>query len=576
MTNPSPAPRKDVYFTADQLMLVVEHPTLLNQEDILVTIRSALASLSPDLANAVRLARVLNFSHGDRNQDTPQNCDSDRCYLPSNQSGQAHFITDDPDRQATQDSFSLVLFDLSMPADKPPDEHRVQIITWIEQLNVQLQDKRELDHNLVIRGASPNWLSVPSPDNGGGSGPGGRPIQAPDAQTEQDYRFALQNLISLDGAAAGGEVDVAILDSAPSDVQLNLARETWPNHLLLPGLLGQLNVHHADPLGIELPLLDEVRVKHHDYVMTDHGIFAAGIIHSIAPKARLHLIEVLNAYGVGTLWSIAQGLHWLAEQRKQQAPQMGQQTPLLINCSLMLVTPLLGHSNKDLESIWPQRFKIPKKMDQFEFKVLTLGLEWICASLRSANVLIVASAGNDGDDPDAKHNREQEGIPAKDREHGPGEAKYWVQARYPAAYTTVLGVGALLEDTTKPADYSNLADRPQGTGIATFGGGKDQNSGEAEKDHGVLGVFIGKFPVPKPGSATAASGAPLEYDYFVNNAGWAWWAGTSFAAPLITGTVAALISPGGNLAAAERALNAAVNAPPADSIGGLFPAKQGS
>jgi hypothetical protein len=40
------------------------------------------------------------------------------------------------------------------------------------------------------------------------------------------------------------------------------------------------------------------------YRMTDHGLFVAGIIHTIAPQAELHLIEVLNPYGVGDLESI--------------------------------------------------------------------------------------------------------------------------------------------------------------------------------------------------------------------------------------------------------------------------------
>jgi len=31
--------------------------------------------------------------------------------------------------------------------------------------------------------------------------------------------------------------------------------------------------------------------------MADHGLFVAGIIHSIAPQASLHLIRVLNDFG---------------------------------------------------------------------------------------------------------------------------------------------------------------------------------------------------------------------------------------------------------------------------------------
>ena len=55
-------------------------------------------------------------------------------------------------------------------------------------------------------------------------------------------------------------------------------------------------------------------------------------------------------------------------------------------------------------------------------------------------------------------------------------------------------------------------------GIGTLGG--EEGDGK-----GVLGLYIGEFP-----------------DGSQNDSKWAWWAGTSFAAPILTGAVASILS----------------------------------
>lgn len=52
--------------------------------------------------------------------------------------------------------------------------------------------------------------------------------------------------------------------------------------------------------------------------------------------------------------------------------------------------------------------------------------------------------------------------------------------------------------------------------------------GEYGIDNGVRGVYIHDFP------NSSNPGAPI-----TNTTGWAWWAGTSFAAPIISGMLAA-------------------------------------
>jgi hypothetical protein len=126
----------------------------------------------------------------------------------------------------------------------------------------------------------------------------------------------------------------------------------------------------------------------------------------------------------------------------------------------------------------------------------------------------------------------------------------------------VLGVGALKEDSTDPTLYSNTSDQPDGEGIATFGGEKyaDVPVSHTKPGTGILGVYTGMFPDDP--------NAPLT--------GWAWWAGTSFAAPIISGTLAALAGFHGSLETAQDELNSRVIDPPSGEFGARFPAKQGS
>src|ERR671932_1379922 len=168
-----------------------------------------------------------------------------------------------------------------------------------------------------------------------------------------------------------------------------------------------------------------------------------------------------------------------------------------------------------------------------------LPLQWICDAADDQGKRMVAAAGNDA-------------VPV-----------YRPQARYPAAYDSVIGVGALKPDAT-PADYSNLSDTPLNIGIATFGG---QSCGTGSHTNALpvvsmLGTYIGTFPDPGPAGTRSRNG-------------WGWWAGTSFATPVISGTLAALLSKTGDLRLAEDELRSAVGQATSGPIGDDFPLKQG-
>jgi hypothetical protein len=406
-----------------------------------------------------------------------------------------------PDRVVTFDdgerAFSLVFADV--PKLK---EDEAALVGYIGRLNERIGGLSP-GAELQVQQTAPNWYAGGAPVNNGTGGPGGKPT-APDPSSiiVRDptgigfWRPRLPRIVEErlgDYASRGAGIDVYILDTAPDPIDLERALKRWGGrHPLLDRLLpaGPGRTLEIDYAG-HAHLLDlaNVVLPDHDYVMSDHGLFIAGIIHALAPAARLHLVEVLNPYGVGTLESIARG--FVAAARAAQAGQK-----VLVNASLFLdVARPDERSLKALARRDPFWASFPRE----ELDTTVAPLREICRFLQGQRAQVVAAAGNDG------------------------AGGFHPAARVPAAFPEVLGVGAL-DHTEAAADYSNLADDPVTDGLAVFGGDK-RADGFSDPVHGMLGVYIGSFP----------DGAP-------NTLGWARWAGTSFATPLVTGALAGLLS----------------------------------
>lgn len=376
----------------------------------------------------------------------------------------------------------------------------------------------------------PNWMAAGAPENTGGGGPGGRPQAISAAELAQlrsaqpaFWQFALPAGLRLQRPAAerGAGIDIYILDTAPDRAALDGALARWQAaHPLVAALLGSnspLDIAYAGADHL-LGQLDYVLPDAH-YLMPDHGLFVAGIIHAIAPAARLHLVEVLNPYGVGSLESIARGFALAA-----QAAARG---PVIVNASLCLDVPQpdrawLRTLRKD-EPFWASQ--PPERLA----RTIT-PFQQLCDALHSQQAAVVAAAGNEG------------------------RAGYHPPARYPAAFESVLGVGALKADAVTPADYSNLSDAPLRAGVAAFGG--EVTAGTADGRSGMVGMYTGAFP-----------------DGAANETGWARWAGTSFAAPVVAGALAALMSDGHARDAAIQLLRRAGQSS-TSPIGAIFPARQ--
>jgi len=383
---------------------------------------------------------------------------------------------------------------------------------------------------LSMRRAAPNWLSGGAPVFGGG-GPGARPVPpaslVANAQSgKAPWEFTLPS--GLPQRPDGEGIEVAILDTAPDQADMDRAYADWSAaNPLIANLFGRNGTLQVTYGGYShLVQLADGFLNDHTYPMADHGVFVAGIIRALAPKAKLHLIEVLNPYGLGSIETIALGLQRLMNRSPDQ-PR------LLVNCSLVIEIPpadLLAALQAQ-DPIW-QEFDAQTLQESSEI------LRVICQELRSQGVFLFAAAGNDGD-PNADKDNDPNTIPHP-------------KPHYPAAFASVTGVAALQADDS-PAPYSDVCDDPPVEGMAVFGGNVDPTSNEnADPSRGMLGVFTS-----------------LQYpDGRLNENGWARWAGTSFATPALTGAVAALIG-AQDIATPEEAITAlrAIDLTPPTDVG---------
>ncbi len=485
------------YFLPGQISLLVEHssglPSDLPPEEIIRLLReNPVIRASDSLIKALNTgqARVISF--------------------PATR-GEGQSIRPRP-------AFSLVFVDT---ADLGASQR--SLIRVIDDLNARIGPDGEGQGPLTVIVASPNWLSCCTPGQIGVGGPGARPAPpTPMKPGSTPWKFRLPQTLRLPEHRGAG-VEVAIVDTAPCRHDLVRAYNDWhASNPLIDSLLGPntpLDVTYA-PYASLLSLAD-YGLKDHNYPMSDHGLFAAGIIHSIAPQAKLHLVEVLNQYGVGTIETIADGLRQLVDPARR--------APLVINCSLMVNIPL----PEQLPALAGTGLQWPR-LDEALISRMGLLLEYVCNLLRSENVLVVAASGND-----RRHTGDVIGSPPR--------------ARFPAAFESVLGVAAL-DPNQQPADYSNQADNPLAEGLATLGGAAV--NGKADPVNGVLGLYSGQFPDPPR----------------FNSSGWARWAGTSFAAPVISGTLAALLSQGRSADQATSDLNTAATT--SSVVGKVFDVRQ--
>jgi hypothetical protein len=491
--------------------------------------------------------------------------------VPENQSNRNEDVAPEIARKLpeprTRRAFSIIPAEVKR-SDKDPEEfaNGPELSNLVLELDGDMRNAQpDLGQGITLEAVTLNWLASPGSEWGGGGGPGGlpEPYQPDPAHPEHvPFRFDIPSankLLALPGAKQGEGVTVAILDTAPCPHDLAAAYECHHKvnpenqgeyHELLEYLLAPDNPLIVHPASLEdLLRMRAVHLRDHNYQMTDHGLFVAGIIRTIAPRAKLHLFEVLNPDGVGDLLSIAKGLWEVLNAFSGQR--------LVVNCSLVLNIPRLNEPITDLDSNIVthivgdadnnQNSKYLTSMSSEGKKWLArqgLAIEWICDQLLSERSRVIAAAGNDW-------------------KQGENEAR--PDPRFPAAFSSALGIGALKKapqtnenHSQEPSSYSNISDKPEDVGIMALGG-------EPGEKKGVLGVYIGKFPPMKFWLRQyPAILRPFLWLYFAihwgsfsgpqNKSDWAWWAGTSFATPIVTGVIASVFSDKSQSASVEDVL----------------------
>ena len=343
----------------------------------------------------------------------------------------------------------------------------------------------------------------------------------------------------------GAGVTVFILDAFPTAEQITAAaNKPGCNNLLLKGMAnGMVSAEpfNAVPPAINLNYFDgstlpqdvvtgkDLYGRLAGFPLVDHGVTVAGIVRDLAPNANIECIRVLNDYGVGDLKTLFNAWMYILHRLMEGGDL--HKKPVVINMSLVI-----GPPEGDLSRLG---------LDDATLQQILTGLHPLLQNLTSLGAILVASSGNDTDPRDTMH--------AAGTRLGP---------RYPAAFAydldavsaaSIIPVGAV-NGKGEAASYSNY---PGTSGIATYGG-EIPTPSPAQPDPTVItkidpsvpldvlyGVYCSPmypalseddhYPPPSPQP-------PAYPEYPAPNAdAWAYWAGTSFATPVISAFAACLL-----------------------------------
>jgi len=398
-----------------------------------------------------------------------------------------------------------------------------QIATIVNEFNYGLDtfNKRQIP----ICAISPAWLHGGTPYI-----PQGCPITPPiplEGSSCSFWHYRLPQLVPQELQSLQGEgVTVFILDTLPErKVIAEAVQQVGDDNPLLLDVSNSI-VYNYNFLSRDIEELPgsglvsagkDVYGHHEIMKLTDHGLFIAGIIHDIVPKAQIEVIRVLDDYAVGDLNMFLHALQYIRNRLGHGGDLY--QKPVVINMSLV----------------------IPPKE-----KVQALGLDlnvggpnndpYACVyrslqSLVGLGAVIAASAGNDADlrqDPEGK--RPPANLPA-------------AFANPPYSLDNVVPVGAVDKDG-RATSYSCY---PGPLGVGTYGGElpkvepplPDPNvSPVITVTDAVRGIYSSEtYPVliaPNPNVPAPEYPAP-------NHRAWAYWVGTSFATPVITAVAARIL-----------------------------------
>jgi hypothetical protein len=289
----------------------------------------------------------------------------------------------------------------------------------------------------------------------------------------------------------GEGIRIAVFDTSPFPGPGGYRMDRWgpPDFPSLAIRVSEPVVLPASTVGEEVPSI------------SDHGLFVSGLAYAVAPAAEIDLIRILNDNGQGTIQAFVDALHiYLQDTLAERGTLEG----TVINLSL-------GTAEPDEEELPPEaRRAIRQMMDLWGYRplredgvpVFSLELPMIIAE--DLGAVVVAASGNDS--------AEQ---PATDP----------LPSQIPAAYPLVIGVQASNQSMSRSC-FANAGDL-----LAPGGEG-----GELPQECRPITNTC------KPTDATCEAGV-ISYVLDAHR-GFAFWVGTSFATPLVSG-LSALVQESG-------------------------------
>jgi len=411
----------------------------------------------------------------------------------------------------------------------PKDQNNRTIIPAI--VNTLNQGIAHLNGNAVpIAFATPTWLC-------GGSQIGeGCPLTPPAPMSDacSDWHVEVPDIDTHSelGSKTGKNVKVFVVDALPERAIIaNAAQNAGNTNGLLHNVNETATFDYSQMSSVQGMLLaqhtncaavgKDVYGEHFPMLISDHGLFVAGIVRDIARDADIECIRVLNDFCMGDMQTLMSAL-WKIYKRKLEGDL--RDTPVVINMSLVIPT--------DTQA---QNSGITLGTDHFD-NVLEEGVFQILKCLADTGVVITASAGNEGD--------------GREMTTGPNRPGALRPASLSESIDNIIAVGAV----TKNGAATTYSCYPGSHSIGAWGGELPNaqagevvppNPTDAGSNHptvkfsdAVRGIYSN---ILYPPLSAVPANPPEQYYTSPNSGGWAYWVGTSFATPIVSAAAARIL-----------------------------------
>lgn len=355
------------------------------------------------------------------------------------------------------------------------------------------------------------------------TGPDGPASEASAAAFRNQWAFAqlglspdaLTGLHSGADSTTGSGVRVGVLDTSPFSEMMAGAADA--DATSSPHTVELSATHGVTPSWeLELAFPSTVALKaagaEAPADLSDHGLFVAGLIHALAPGSQIQLVRILDEHGCGDLFTLNKAIYDFVERADADRKALD---GAVINLSLGVQKPRPGEEKEEQQAEGDQPAQETDAVAE-ETKILindsVESLQAVVEHAAAQGVVVVAATGNDswaGAVPLSPH--------------------------LPAAYPHVIGVsGSNLQ--RQRSCFSNWGDVAAPAGDGAF---------DAVLQAKVLeetGIKTDCLPAVE----TCTGDCPTALISLVDNVakGYAYWTGTSFAAPLTSGLSALVMEKG--------------------------------